>query len=254
MGYITALTFVFLNFDELWKMNRTLFDCGLRKSVELKDGRVYDIMSTLEKTVKLSSAKVTCKHCDRSFKVQQYLDSHVQFKHPASAAQNSNSISSASRDTLTIFVNINNHSGETNMQRMAESQQLEDVPRESAGVAQGPIQRRSNNRRGSNKRKSYTVDFIKKTLDLLDKYKTVAKQQGVNRSLVPKWEKNRSKILAELTLTLAELTLTMTKKRQRRRIAGNRSRRTDKYPLASNPLPAESASKKQSVQTLVKKK
>ena len=146
------------------------------------------------------------------------------------------------------------------MQRMAESQQLEDVPRESAGVAQGPTQRRSNNRRGSNKRKSYTVDFIKKTLDLLDslksstyKYEAVAKQQGVNRSLVPK-EKNRSKILAELTLTLAELTLTMTKKRQRRRIAGNRSRRTDKYPLASNPLPAESASRKQSVQTLVKKK
>ena len=131
---------------------------------------------------------------------------------------------------------------------------LEDVPRESTGVAQGPIQRRSNNRRGSNKRKSYTVDFIKKTLDLLDslksstnKYKTVAKQQGVNRSLVPKWEKNRSKILAELTLT-------MTKKRQRRRIAGNRSRRADKYPLASNPLPAESASRKQSIQTLVKKK
>ena len=127
------------------------------------------------------------------------------------------------------------------------------MPRESGGVAQGQTQRRSNNRRGSNKRKSYTVDFIKKTLDLLDslksstnKYEAVAKQQGVNRSLVPK-EKNRSK-------TLAELTLTMTKKRQRRRIAGNRSRRTDKYPLASNPLPAESASRKQSVQTLVKKK
>ena len=53
---------------------------------------------------------------------------------------------------------------------MAESQQLEDVPRESAGVAQGPIQRRSNNRRGS--RKSYTVDFIKETLDLLDSLKS----------------------------------------------------------------------------------
>ena len=163
MGYITALTFVFLNFDELWKMNRTLFDCGLRKSVELKDGRVYVITSTLEKTVKLSSATVKCKHCDRSFKVEQYLDSHVQFKHPASATQNSNSISSASRDTLTIFVNNNNHSGETNMHRMAESQQLEDVPRESAGVAQGQTQRRSNNRGGSNKRKSYTIVFTKKS-------------------------------------------------------------------------------------------
>ena len=91
MGYITALTFVFLNFVELWEMNRTLFECGLRKSVELKDGRLYDIRSTLEKTVKLSSAKVKCKQRDRSFKVQPYLDSHVQFKHPASAAQNLNS-------------------------------------------------------------------------------------------------------------------------------------------------------------------
>ena len=122
-------------------MNHTLFDCGLRKSVELKDGRLYDITSTLEKTVKLSSATVKCKHCDRLFKGQQYLDSHVQSKHPASAAQNLNSNSSASRNTSTIFVNINNHSGETNMQRMAESQQLEDVPRESASVVQGQTQR-----------------------------------------------------------------------------------------------------------------
>ena len=107
---------------------------------------------------------VKCKHCDRSFKGQPYLDSHVQFKHPASAAQNSNSISSAPRNTLTMFVNINNYSGETNMQKMAESQQLEEVPHESAGVAKGQTQRRGNNRRGSNEQKSYTVDFIKKTL------------------------------------------------------------------------------------------
>ena len=120
MRYITTLTFVFLNFDELWEMNRTLFECGLRKSVELKDGRVYDITSTLEKTVKRSSVKVKCKHCDRWFKVQQYLDSCVQFKHPASAAQNPNSNISASIKTLTIFVDINNHSGETNMHRVAD--------------------------------------------------------------------------------------------------------------------------------------
>ena len=47
---------------------------------------------------------VKCKHCDRSFKGQPYLDSHVQFKHPASGAQNSNSISSAPRNTLVISV------------------------------------------------------------------------------------------------------------------------------------------------------
>ena len=32
-------------------MNRTLFSCGLRKSVELKDGRPYDITTTLENDV-----------------------------------------------------------------------------------------------------------------------------------------------------------------------------------------------------------
>ena len=92
---------------------------------------------------------------------------------------------------MTIFVNINNQSGEANTQRMAESQQ-----RESAGVVQGQTQRQRSNPRGRNKRKSYTVDFIKKTLDLLDdKYKTVAKQQGVNRSLVIKREKTKAKFL-----------------------------------------------------------
>ena len=40
-----------------------------------------------------------------------------------------------------IFANINNYLGETNMQRMAKSQQLEDMPCESAGVAQSQTQR-----------------------------------------------------------------------------------------------------------------
>ena len=122
------------------------------------------VSKTIDEQGIIGHITVKCKHCDRSFKGQPCLNSHVQFKHPASAAQNSNSISSAPRNTLTIFVNINNHLGETNMQRMAESQQLEDVPHKSAGVAQGQTQRRSNNRRGSNEQKSYTVDFIKKTL------------------------------------------------------------------------------------------
>ena len=94
----------------------------------------------------------------------QTLRQVVQRSAISGQPQNWKSNSSASINTLTFFVNINNHSGETNMHRMAESQQLADVPHESAGVAQGQTQRRSNNRRGSNKQKSYTVDFIKKTL------------------------------------------------------------------------------------------
>ena len=71
-----------------------------------------------------------------------------------------------------------------------ESTAAEDVLRELAGVAQGQTQRRSDTWRGSNKRKSYTIVFIKKTLDLLDslqlstnQYDTVVKQQGVIKSL-----------------------------------------------------------------------
>ena len=219
-------------------MNRTLFSCGLRKSVELKDGRLYDITTTLEKEVNLVGIK--CKHCDRSFKGQQYLDGHVQFKHPNIAEQNSNSNSSESTSTSTIVVN-------NNTPILAESPNRENVPRESACAAQGKVQSRSNNRKGSNTRKSYTVEFKKKTLDLLDllksstkKYNIVAKQQGVNRSLVFKWDKNRSKILTELSLNKKKQNTGGSRSmRQRRRITANKSARADKYPLAANLLVAE---------------
>ena len=223
-------------------MNRTLFDCGVRKSVELKDGRLYDITSTLEKKVKLSSATVKCQHCGRTFKGQQYLDSHVQFKHPpfSSAAKNLTSNNSASS---TSFESINNNSSS------ATSIQLENVPHGHEGqadVAQDLTPSQGNNRKGSKKRKSYTVEFKKKTLDLLDslktstnKYNIVAKHQGTNRSLVVKWEKIRSKLMTELSLnTLKKNTGGTRPMRLRRRIAENRSQRTGKYPLASNQLVA----------------
>ena len=219
-------------------MNRTLFDCGLRKSVELKDGRLYDITATLEKEVNLVDIK--CKHCDRSFKGQQYLDGHVRFKHPNIAAQNPNSNSSESTSTSTILVN-------NNTPILTESPNFENVPRESTCVAQGKVQSRSNNRKGRDTRKSYTVEFKKKTLDLLDslksstkKYNIVAKQQGVNRSLVFKWEKNRSKIFTELSLNKKKQNTGGSRPmRQRRRITANKSARADKYPLAANLLVAE---------------
>ena len=213
-------------------MNRTLFDCGL------KDGRLYDITTTLEKEVNLVDIK--CKHCDRSFKGQQYLDGHVRFKHPNIAAQNPNSNSSESTSTSTILVN-------NNTPILTESPNFENVPRESTCVAQGKVQSRSNNRKGRDTRKSYTVEFKKKTLDLLDslksstkKYNIVAKQQGVNRSLVFKWEKNRSKIFTELSLNKKKQNTGGSRPmRQRRRITANKSARADKYPLAANLLVAE---------------
>ena len=64
-------------------------------------------------------------------------------------------------------------------------------------------------RRGCSKRKSYTVDFKLKTLKLLDslselktkkKWEKVAEKQGINKSLVVKWNKNREKLQLEIKL------------------------------------------------------
>ena len=125
----------------------------------------------------------------------------MQFKHPpsSSAAKNLTSNNSASS---TSFESINNNSSS------ATSIHLENVSHVHEGqadVAQDLTPSQGNNRKGSEKRKSYTVEFTKKTLDLLDslktstnKYNKVAKHQGINRSLVVKWEKIRSKLMTEL--------------------------------------------------------
>ena len=65
-----------------------------------------------------------------------------------------------------------------------------------------------------------------------------------NKESTDRWclsgKKNRSKILAELTLNETKKNTGGARSmRQRRRIAGNRSQHTDKYPLASNLLLAE---------------
>ena len=174
-------------------MSRTLFTCGLRKSLELKDGKLYDITETLEKTVELNRTTVKCEHCSKSFKAQQYMDSYVQFKHPTFAKhckQNSNRQSSESTNGSTIVVDANTE----NTEMMDGGLQNGNAPCDSTNRSQS----RNNNQRRTNIRRSHTVEFKKKTLDLLDsmktsryKYQTVAKQQGVYRSLVFKWEKKQ---------------------------------------------------------------
>ena len=62
-------------------MNRTLFDCGVRKSVEMKNGFLRDITPMMKKTTGLSkSADVKCNCCGKTFKRQQYLEGHMKFK------------------------------------------------------------------------------------------------------------------------------------------------------------------------------
>ena len=108
----------------------------------------------------------------------------MKFKHPSATAESSNKGPQPIRDILSS-----------------------DSPPETSRsdpvvfVENGEIQIVGNKRRGSEKGKSYTVEFKKKTLDLLDslassknKYKIVSRERGVHRSLVQTWNKNRSQI------------------------------------------------------------
>ena len=72
-----------------------------------------------------------------------------------------------------------------------------------------------------------------------NKYNKVAKQQGVKRSLVIELEKNRSKLLAELTLNKTKKNTGGARPMRQRSIARDRSQHTDKYLLTSNLLLAE---------------
>ena len=64
-------------------MNRTLFDCGFRKKVELRSGDLYDVTATLPKVVKLKHDSARCSICSQSFFGKQYLDQHMRFEHPS---------------------------------------------------------------------------------------------------------------------------------------------------------------------------
>ena len=71
-------------------MNRTLFDCGIKKSVETRKGEKFDITSVLPKSVKLPERPVQCEICKESFSEKKYLDSHVGWKHGGDVSFNLN--------------------------------------------------------------------------------------------------------------------------------------------------------------------
>ena len=104
-----------------------------------------------------------------------------------------------------------------------------------------------NKRRGSEKCKSYRVEFKKKTLDLLDslassknKYKIVSRERGVHQSLVKNWNKNRSQIFKELELYKnGKNSGNIREARQRKKLVSGRSKQHEKYPLAENLLIVE---------------
>ena len=62
-------------------MNKTLFSCGFKKQVETRIGRKYDVTSSQALNVKLKKKSIPCKFCSATFTGEQYLNTHLQFKH-----------------------------------------------------------------------------------------------------------------------------------------------------------------------------
>ena len=91
----------------------------------------------------------------------------MQFKHPTFAKNckhNSNRQSFESTNGSTIVFDAN--PGNTEM--VDGSVQIGNAPCDPTNQSQS----RNSNRRGTNTRRSYTIEFKKKTLDLLDSMKT----------------------------------------------------------------------------------
>ena len=217
-------------------MNRTLFDCGFKKEVELKNGKLYDVTATLPKAVQKQTYDFKCGICSQIFFRRQHLEMHIKFKHPAKAdLQNGHSVgqsgSSAASTSHNSFVDLC-------LQGNSQPEERITLDKQKKGTE---------NRRGSSKRKSYTVEFKKQTLDLLDslansknKWKKVADEKQVSKCLVVKWNKARESILAEISKNKHKRNAGSAREAGRRRqMVGKKAQKSEKYPLAANLLITE---------------
>ena len=222
-------------------MNRTLFDCGIKKQVETKSGQLFDVTTALPRSVKLPSKPVRCDICKESFAAKKYLETHVRFKHNSS--ENCN------------LVNLGN-----DVTECAQVQEREETSEETAhdGITKQIFRKphgqasaidKTEKRRGCSRRKSYTVDFKLKTVQLLDnlgelntkkKWEKVAEMQGICKSLVVKWHKNKEKLKSELKMDRVKKNAgSMKEARKRRKLVCEKSNNSERYPLAAERVVSE---------------
>ena len=107
----------------------------------------------LLKSVQLPNRSIKCEACNESFTAKNYLDSHVRWKHAGSAQVISKPVSTLSYpDSDEIFKN--------ECELVLNDLDVLDFTKHKAS--------KPDNRKGRACRKSYTVEFKAKTLDLLD--------------------------------------------------------------------------------------
>eukprot|EP00112_Aurelia_sp_Birch-Aquarium-sp1_P010693 Seg2277.4 transcript_id=Seg2277.4/GoldUCD/mRNA.D3Y31 product="hypothetical protein" protein_id=Seg2277.4/GoldUCD/D3Y31 len=233
------------------KMNKTLFSCVFKKQVETRTGRKYDVTASQVQSVKLKTKNIPCKFCAATFTAEQYLFSHIQFKHKSETSdviptmlpirktskdqENTGDGADLVRDDASV--NIESDPG------------LEFASKSFEKAASTEISSMSS-RRGQNQRKSYTIDFKVQTLKLLDtltqmkvknKWQKCAMERGIpNKSMVIKWNEERSKIFAEASLNRQkENNGNIKVSRQRRRLPSKRPSRNEHFPLAARLVVAE---------------
>ncbi|CAH3153245.1 unnamed protein product [Porites lobata] len=54
-------------------MNRTLFSCGIKRTVTTRKGQEFDVSATFPRSVKLLRKPVKCDICNESFTAKKYL-------------------------------------------------------------------------------------------------------------------------------------------------------------------------------------
>ncbi len=218
-------------------MNRTLFACGFKKKAELKDGQLYGITATLSNPVNLVTKSVKCRR--EVFSGKQYLETHVRFKHATEGNLPEPSTHSSSKATPC--------------QEGRDDDTFESSTRESYHATEDTVEypllhhNNAEKRRGRKQPRSYTIEFKKQTLDLLDqltatkkKWNKVAEARGINKSLVMKWNKNRQTILQEIALNKHYKNAGgIRASRQRRKMTGVKANHSERYPLAANILVSE---------------
>ena len=141
-------------------MNHTLFHFGFKKEVETKSGRLFDVSAGLSKSVQFPDKPVKCEFCNNSYAGKKYLDTHVRFKHPSQYSK----LSQSSSETTISSKDLDKSANETARQQVVDKRQETCDLTELEGSDSG----KTNNRQGADQRKSYTMDFKIKTLDLLN--------------------------------------------------------------------------------------
>ena len=208
-------------------MNRTLFSCGVKRTVETRSGEEFDVSATYPRSVKLSCKPVKCDICNQCFTAKKYLETHIRFKHSEN-------------------LHLEDVSKDKELTESTKPYQSEETSTTNSNKQGKPVESAAtDNRRGQSRRRSYTVAFKLKTLELLDsltglkikkkRWEKVAKERGVSKSLVIKWNKNREKLKTEVELNKHKgNTGNLRAARQRRKLVDDKlNKKREKYPLAA---------------------